>query len=71
MEDGRKERDTKNREWKRRKEKERNRIKKEDTHNIFKTWDIFQTKRCEKRGDTGIEHKRDVKHNSKLKKNIS
>ena len=25
-------------------------------------------KRCEKKGDTGIEHKRDVKHNSKLKK---
>ena len=25
-----------------------------------------KTKRCEKRGDTGIGHKRDVKNNSKF-----
>ena len=63
-------RDKKTRTKKRRKEKGRNRIKRK-TPTTFSKNEIFsKIKRCEKRGDTGIEHKRDVKHNSKLE-NIS
>ena len=52
-----------------RKEKERNRIKKNTPTTFSKKCDIFQkSKDVKKGGDAGIELKRDVKHNLKVKR---
>ena len=71
MEDAKK-RDKKIEIEKRKKRKRKKQNKKEDTHNMFRKMRYFfkNQKMWKKRGDTRIEHKRDVKHNLKVKRHF-